>query len=934
MHPALALLSWSPADLANHLWQSSVIALVLLLLMALCARLSARTRLALGWIALAKFALPFGFFTPFITLLGGNPDRWLVERIFSAPVAPQAVSAVLSPAMELPPGPDAGPGPASEASPSLAPLVFFSTPRILVTIWLAGFATLYGGWIIGGIRLRRRLLAEATAVSPAMAGHIANAAAKAGMDALPRCLAVRDSHGPALLGVFSPILTLSHGLEDKLTPSELEAVLLHEFIHLRRRDPLALAVHVAAVSALWFNPVAWLLSRWIRLETEKACDEGVLDLTAQPEVYAQGILKVVHLALGLPEPHLLSVITPPVVSRVKNILRHEARSDRRWLRAAAVASGLVLLALGGGQAVADANAAIRPDPAPAGTAIMTSRPAVRYLELTLSPEPQDSEASQAPVVDDADLGVPKINSGVLSPTLPSHAFLAQTEPSPTTRDSLPPSINNTVDQAGNAAHPSAESVPAVGGPSLIEKSPALNSGGSPFAEIEPANLHPLSTPGVNSAGGDAVVLSPIESVSSSAPMDASRGPNEFAAAAPVGPTPYTTLADLISTPVSTASSSTRFPPVEIASAASFFGQTESSVRQVPEPAVPDQTPKPILQANAVYPANLKRLRIEGFAEVKFTVGANGLVQNPRVLASNDRAFEQAALQAVAKWQFQAGRKGGRPVATEMSIVINFHLTDSEKTTPARQAVPVFASASPSTRARVIPAALTAGENSSPVITFKVAPEYPADLKQHGKDGEVALNYVVDDKGDVQNARVQSSSDRGFEKVALDAVRRWKFTPGVTNGQLAAAAQNVTIRFRLLPEGARSAMSQIQTPEVDRTGTGVLTIVDTMPQALPEVSPAYALKDVDVPPSPTTQSPAVYPADLKRMGIEGNADIAFVVDENGNVQNVRVLSSSQREFEPAAMAAIQKWKFRPGRKDGKAVSVAMSVLLNFHLGGRF
>ena len=914
MHPALALLSWSPADLANHLWQSSVIALVLLLLMALCARLSARTRLALGWMALAKFALPFGFFAAFITLLGGNPDRWLVERVFSAPVALQAISAVIPATTELTPGPVSSPGPASEESPSPAPLDFFSVPRILVAIWLAGFATLYGWWIIGGIRLRRRLLAEATEVSPAMARHIASAAAKAGLDVLPRCLAVHDNHGPALLGVFSPILTLSHGLEDKLTPAELESVLLHEFIHLRRRDPLALAVHVAAVSALWFNPVAWLLSRWIRLETEKACDEGVLDLTAQPEVYAQGILKVVHLALGLPEPRLLSVITPPVVSRVKNILNHEARSERRWLRAAAVTSGLVLLALGGGQAVTDAQAAIRPSapPVPAGAAVMAPRPAVRYVELTLSPEPQDSEASQAPVADEADLGEPKINPGAISPTLPSLAALIQLEPSAATRDTPASPASGPADQAGAVA-------------SLTEKSPALNSGASSFPETEAAN----------SAGDDAVVLSPIESVSSPVPIaDAPRGPNEFVAAAPAGAAPYTTLADLISTPASAAPSPTTFPPAGIAPAASFAGPTESSPGRVFEPGAPDATPKPILQTNAVYPPNLKRLRIEGFAEVKFTVAANGLVQNPRVLSSNDRAFEQAALQAVAKWQFQAGRKGGKPVATEMSIVINFHLTDSEKATPAKQAVPVFASASSSTRARVLPAALTAGENSSPVITFKVAPEYPPDLKQRGQDGEVVLNYVVDAKGDVQNAHAQSSSDRGFENAALDAVRRWKFTPGVANGQLTATAQNVTIRFRLLPEGSRSARSQIQTPEVDRTGTGVLTIVDTKPQALPEVSPAYALKDVDVPPSPTAQSPAVYPADLKRLGTEGNAEIAFVVDENGNVQNVRVLSSSQREFEPAAMAAIQKWKFRPGRKGGKAVPVTMSVLLNFRLGGRF
>jgi protein TonB len=52
-----------------------------------------------------------------------------------------------------------------------------------------------------------------------------------------------------------------------------------------------------------------------------------------------------------------------------------------------------------------------------------------------------------------------------------------------------------------------------------------------------------------------------------------------------------------------------------------------------------------------------------------------------------------------------------------------------------------------------------------------------------------------------------------------------------------------------------------------------------------------------------------------------------------VQNVRVISSSQREFEQAAMQAVQKWKFKAGKKGGKGVATNMSVLLNFHLNGK-
>lgn len=95
---------------------------------------------------------------------------------------------------------------------------------------------------------------------------------------------------------------------------------------------------------------------------------------------------------------------------------------------------------------------------------------------------------------------------------------------------------------------------------------------------------------------------------------------------------------------------------------------------------------------------------------------------------------------------------------------------------------------------------------------------------------------------------------------------------------------------------------------------------------------FELKDLDTIPNPTLQVPPNYPADLKRKGVEGFVEVGFVVDENGLVQNARVLSSSQREFEQAALAAVSKWKFKPGKKGGKSVRTNMSVPINFHLNG--
>jgi protein TonB len=59
--------------------------------------------------------------------------------------------------------------------------------------------------------------------------------------------------------------------------------------------------------------------------------------------------------------------------------------------------------------------------------------------------------------------------------------------------------------------------------------------------------------------------------------------------------------------------------------------------------------------------------------------------------------------------------------------------------------------------------------------------------------------------------------------------------------------------------------------------------------------------------------------MRRAGIEGEVLVEFIVDTNGNVRNPFVVRSTQREFEAAAIQAISKWKFRPGRRGGRDVN---------------
>ena len=79
-----------------------------------------------------------------------------------------------------------------------------------------------------------------------------------------------------------------------------------------------------------------------------------------------------------------------------------------------------------------------------------------------------------------------------------------------------------------------------------------------------------------------------------------------------------------------------------------------------------------------------------------------------------------------------------------------------------------------------------------------------------------------------------------------------------------------------------------------------------------------------------QPQPAYPYEMSRAGISGEVGVEFIINEHGEVIDARVIRSSHREFETPAMQAVLKWKFKAGRKDGKAVKVRVSQLLEFNL----
>jgi uncharacterized protein (TIGR03435 family) len=257
------------SPLANHLWQSTLCAIVAWLLTLTLRKNRAAVRYWLWLGASAKFLIPFSL------LVGaGSQLGWRAAPVIAQPQFSYVMDEIGRPFVF----PHQAARLAGERSPSDA------FPAILFSVWLCGVAIASVSWF----RLWRHIRAirrTATPLSLNLPIEVLSSSARL---------------EPGVFGIRKPVLLLPQGITDSLTPPQLEAVLAHELCHVRRRDNLTAAIHMVVEAIFWFHPLVWWIRERLVEERERACDEEVLRVISGPEIYAQGILNVCRFYLASP----------------------------------------------------------------------------------------------------------------------------------------------------------------------------------------------------------------------------------------------------------------------------------------------------------------------------------------------------------------------------------------------------------------------------------------------------------------------------------------------------------------------------------------------------------------------------------------------------------------------------------------------------------
>jgi beta-lactamase regulating signal transducer with metallopeptidase domain len=232
------------ALLITAIWQGAVVAAGLTLTLRLTSRISAGLRFTL-WIAgfLAVVSLPF---LPAI-----------LKLMLNAPARATTAAVISAPRFSL------------DARWSVAICLLWAAVSLYRAIDLAAHS----------MRLRKLWLTASPVESASAPAKLPGRRATevCTTDALDR---------PSVIGFFAPRILIPAWLLPRLTPGELDQILLHETEHLRRGDDWTNLLQKLSLILFPLNPVLLWMERQLCLEREMACDEAVIRVTRAPRAYA------------------------------------------------------------------------------------------------------------------------------------------------------------------------------------------------------------------------------------------------------------------------------------------------------------------------------------------------------------------------------------------------------------------------------------------------------------------------------------------------------------------------------------------------------------------------------------------------------------------------------------------------------------------------
>jgi TonB family protein len=239
--------------------------------------------------------------------------------------------------------------------------------------------------------------------------------------------------------------------------------------------------------------------------------------------------------------------------------------------------------------------------------------------------------------------------------------------------------------------------------------------------------------------------------------------------------------------------------------------TQSRPNQQSGQVQPDSTKlEPVLAEKAEYPPEAERAKIQGEVIVKVHVSETGDVDSAEVV-SGEPALSNAALEAAKKWKFKPFIRNGEPAGASALLPFDFALPGNDivkgasasgkapgaqsfQGSPAQSSAAAESAGQPEPRGKIVDVPEAIIER---MVTPRVQPAYPYELRASGVQGTVVLNGVISKEGRIEKLEVKSGP-KPWIPEAVNAVQLWQFKPYNVAGEPVEIRSTITVKFNLGP----------------------------------------------------------------------------------------------------------------------------------------
>jgi beta-lactamase regulating signal transducer with metallopeptidase domain len=209
---------------------------------------------------------------------------------------------------------------------------------VLAWLWCAGLVvmgTRFAGsfFYLGTLRAKDNI----AAIAPAWKQKLKSLSRDLGLRCKVNIATSTRISSPLTLGSISPIILLPTGLLSGLSTAQIEAILVHELYHIKRRDYLINICQALVEVLLFYHPAIWHINTIIREERENCCDDQTVAFCGDAITYARALTQIQEINT-LTKPTLAMSVTGPNegnfsdrIKRLFNIYPHPAQARSKGI---------------------------------------------------------------------------------------------------------------------------------------------------------------------------------------------------------------------------------------------------------------------------------------------------------------------------------------------------------------------------------------------------------------------------------------------------------------------------------------------------------------------------------------------------------------------------------------------------------------------------